>query len=41
MPNNRAAVVKMAERMEKRLLKTGYYETYNQEIKKALDRGQQ
>ena len=25
--------------MEKRLIKTGFYETYNQEIKKALDRG--
>ena len=39
LPNNRAAVMKMAEKMEKRLIKTGFYETYNQEIQKALDRG--
>ena len=29
----------MAEKMEKRLIKSGFYETYNQEIQKALDRG--
>ena len=39
LPNNRNAVVKMAEKMETRLLKSGFYETYNQEIQKALDRG--
>ena len=39
LPNNRAAVVKMAEKMEKRLIKSGFHETYNQEIQKALDRG--
>ena len=39
LPNNRGAVVKMAERMEKNLKKSGYYDTYNQEIQKALDRG--
>ena len=39
LPNNRYVVVKMAEKMEKRLLKSGFHETYNQEIKKALDRG--
>ena len=39
LTNNREVVVKMAEKMEKSLLKSGYHETYNEEIKKALERG--
>ena len=39
LPNNRAAVVRMAEKQEKRLLKSGHLDYYNEEIQRALDRG--
>ena len=39
LPNNRAAAIKIAEKMEKRLLKSGHHETYNEEVRKALERG--
>ena len=39
LPNNRAAVVRIAEKQEKRLIKSGFLEEYNKELKKYLDRG--
>ena len=35
LPNNRAAVVRMAEKQERRLLKSGHLDYYNVEIQKA------
>ena len=39
LPNNRRAVVKMAEKQEARLIKSGQLEYYNKEFQKYLDRG--
>ena len=39
LPNNRAAVIKMAEKQEKRMIKSGHLAKYNQEFQKYLDRG--
>ena len=39
LPNNRAQVVKMAEKQERRLIKAGRLEDYNAEIQKYIDRG--
>ena len=39
LPNNRRCVVKMAEKMEARLLKSGQLSYYNKEFQKVLDRG--
>ena len=36
LPNNRANVIKMAERQERRLLKTGQHENYSKEIQKYI-----
>ena len=40
LPHNRWQVVKMAEKQERRLIKSGQLEAYNKEIKKYIDRGQ-
>ena len=39
LPNNRATAVKIAEKLEQRLMKEGHREYYNQEFQKYLDRG--
>ena len=39
LPNNRFAAVKIAEKLEKRLVSSGHLDNYNQELKKVLDRG--
>ena len=39
LPNNRATVIKMAEKQERRLVKIGKMEAYNKEIQKYIDRG--
>ena len=39
LPNNRSDVVKVAERVEKGLMKDGLYSAYNEQIKSQLDRG--
>ena len=39
LPNNRHAVIRMAEKQEKRLIKSGFLDTYNKEFQKYLDRG--
>ena len=39
LPNNRATVIKMAERQERRILTSGQHEAYNREIQKYIDRG--
>ena len=39
LPNNRRQVVMMAEKQERRLIKTGQLEDYNREIQKYIDRG--
>ena len=39
LPNNRAVVIKMAEKQEKRLVSSGHLAKYNQEFQKYLDRG--
>ena len=39
LPNNRAQVIKMAEKQERRLIKAGQLQTYNAEIQKYIDRG--
>ena len=39
LPNNRAVAVKIAEKLEKRLIAEGHLEFYNQEFKKYFERG--
>ena len=39
LPNNRHVVIMMAEKQEKRLIKSGHLERYNLEFQKYLDRG--
>ena len=39
LPNNRAKVIKMAEKQEKRMLKSGLHDVYCKEIQKYIDRG--
>ena len=39
LPNNRHTVIKMAEKQENRLIKSGHLERYNKEFQKYLDRG--
>ena len=39
LPNNRATVLRMAEGLERRLLKSGHLEKYNAEFRKQVDRG--
>ena len=39
LPNNRNVAVKIAEKLERKLLNTGHLDYYNQEMKKVLDRG--
>ena len=39
LPNNRNSVIKMTEKQEKRLIKSGHLSTYNQEFQKYVDRG--
>ena len=39
LPYNRHAVIRMAEKQEKRLIKSGFLDTYNKEFQKYLDRG--
>ena len=39
LPNNRHMVIKMAEKQESRLIRTGHLEAYSKEIQKYIDRG--
>ena len=39
LPNNRFAAVKIAEKLEKKLVSSGHLDYYNQEMQKVLDRG--
>ena len=39
LPNNRSTVIKMAQRQESKLLRTGKFEAYSKEIQKYIDRG--
>ena len=39
LPNNRNAAVRIAEKLEKRLVAAGHLDYYNQELKKYFDRG--
>ena len=39
LPYNRATVVKVAERVEKDLMKDGLHAAYNEQIKSQLERG--
>ena len=39
LPNNRSAVIKMAQKQEQRLIKSGHLDYYNQELSKYIERG--
>ena len=39
LPNNRLAVIKMAQKQEQRLIKSGHLDYYNQELIKYIERG--